>query len=257
VGMGETNIRGDIYPGDGVYKSTDGGKTWKNIGLKKTRYISKIIIDPQDPDIVFIAAFGNVFKSNSYRGVYKSTNGGETWQKVLYKNEETGAIDIVMDPNNSHILYAALWQAYRTPWMLSSGGSSSGIYKSTDEGNTWTELTNNQGLPKGILGKIGLAVAYHNSNRVYATIEAKDDQGGVYKSDDAVKTWNMVNNEHKITLRPWYYTKIYVNPDSDNVIYTVDERFLKSTDGGKTFKSISTPHGDNHALWINPDDGNI
>ena len=254
VGMGETNIRGDITPGDGVYKSTDAGQTWTNIGLDSTHFISKIIVDPRNPNRVYVAAMGHVFQDNPQRGVFESVDGGKTWTKILYKDEKTGAIDLSMDPNNSRILYAAMWQAYRAPWGLSSGGPGSGIYKSTDGGKTWQDLTKNPGLPKGILGKIGVAVSYGNST-VWAMIEAK--HGGLFRSDDGGKTWTLVNDNHDITLRPWYYTKIFVDPNNDNVLYTVDEDFWKSIDGGKTFHSIETPHGDNHDLWINPNNSKI
>ena len=254
VGMGETNIRGDITPGDGVYKSTDAGKTWTNIGLDSTHFISKIIVDPRDPSKVYVAAMGHVFKDNPARGVYYSADGGKTWKKILYKDEKTGAIDLAMDPNNPRILYAAMWQAYRAPWGLSSGGPGSSIYKSTDGGATWKDLTKNPGLPKGILGKIGLAVSHGNST-VWAMIEAK--HGGLFRSNNGGKTWKLVNDNHDITLRPWYYTKIFVDPNNDNVLYTVDEELWKSIDAGKTFQSIDTPHGDNHDLWINPNNSKI
>ncbi|MGD8427276.1 MAG: glycosyl hydrolase [Balneolaceae bacterium] len=255
VGMGETNIRGNITPGDGVYKSTDGGQTWTNIGLDQTHFISTIVVDPKNPDIVMVAALGHVFGDNSERGIYRSTDGGKTWDKVLYKDDKTGAIDLVMDPSNPRVLYAALWQAYRNPWSLSSGGPGSGIYKSTDEGKTWTELSSNPGLPKGILGKIGLAVSYQNADKVFAIIEAK--HGGIYRSNDAGQSWKLLNDEHELTLRPWYYSKIYVNPDDDNKLYVLDEGFHNSIDGGKEFKEVSTPHGDNHTMWINPHNGKI
>ncbi len=254
VGMGETNIRGNITPGDGVYKSTDAGKTWTNIDLDSTHFISKIIVDPRDPNRVYVAALGHVFNDNPDRGVYRSEDGGKTWQKILYHDEKSGAIDLAMDPNNPRILYAAIWQAYRAPWGLSSGGPGSGIYKSTDGGDTWKELSKNPGLPKGILGKIGLAVSHGNST-VWAMVEAK--HGGLFRSDNGGKTWTLVNDYHDITLRPWYYTKIFADPNNDNVLYTVDEDFWKSIDAGKSFQSIETPHGDNHDLWINPNNSKI
>lgn len=255
VGMGETNIRGNVTSGDGVYKSTDGGKTWTNIGLDKTHFISKIVVDPKNPDIVMVAALGHVFGDNPERGIYRSTDGGKSWNRVLYKDEKTGAIDMVMSPGNPRVIYAAMWQAYRNPWSLSSGGPGSGIYKSTDEGESWTELSTKPGLPKGILGKIGLAVSYQNPDRIFAIIEA--EHGGVYRSDDAGKSWKLINDHHKLTLRPWYYSKIYVNPDDDNKLYVLDEGFYNSVDGGQTFKAVSTPHGDNHTMWINPNDGDV
>jgi len=251
AGMGESNPRGDITPGDGVYKSTDGGKTWTNVGLKNTHFISTIVIDPKNPDIVYVAAQGHIFANNTQGGVYKTTDGGKTWKKVLYVNDKTGAADLVMDPLNSRILYAAMWQVYRHAWKLSSGGPGSGLYKSTDGGNTWTKISANPGYPKGTLGKIGIAVSYQHEGRLWTLVEAK--HGGVFESNDGGKTWKLINSHHDVRLRPWYFTKIYVDPQSDNTLYVLDEMFLKSIDGGKTFKRKSTPHGDNHTMWIDPD----
>lgn len=251
AGMGESFIRGNMATGDGVYKSTDGGKTWKNVGLKATHVISKIVINPKNPNIVYVAALGHVFGNNKQRGIYRSEDGGKTWKKILYVNEKTGAVDIAMDPNNSRVLYAALWQAYRKPWMLSSGGPGSGLYKTTDGGNTWKNISHNPGMPKGILGKIGVSVSGANSNRVYAIVEAK--HGGVFRSDDAGKTWHRLYHKSNLTQRAWYFSRIYASPKNENVVYAPQVTGLfKSVDGGKSFHPLSTPHSDNHVLWIDP-----
>jgi photosystem II stability/assembly factor-like uncharacterized protein len=251
AGMGESFIRGNMATGDGVYKSTDGGKTWENVGLKNTHVISNIVIDPKNPDIVYAAALGHVFANNKERGIYRSEDGGITWKKVLYVNDQTGAVDIALDPNNPRVIYAAFWQAYRKPWMMSSGGAGSGLYKSTDGGNTWTNLSKNPGMPKGVMGKIGVSVSGANSDRVYAIIEAK--HGGVFRSDDAGKTWHRLYHKSELTQRAWYYSRIYADPQNENVVYAPQVSGLfKSVDGGKTFHPLRTQHGDNHVLWINP-----
>ncbi|HKJ45890.1 MAG TPA: hypothetical protein VJ991_08695 [Balneolales bacterium] len=255
AGMGESNPRGDITPGEGINKSTDGGKTWTNVGLGKAHFISKIVVNPNNPNIVYVAALGHVFADNTERGIYKSTDGGKSWQKVLYVNDKTGAADLAMDPLNPRILYASMWQVYRHAWKLSSGGPGSGLYKSMDGGNTWKKISENPGYPKGTLGKIGIAVSYQTPGKLWTIVEAK--HGGVFQSDNGGKTWHLENSEHKVRLRPWYYTKIFVDPQSDNTLYVLDEMFLKSIDGGKSFKRISTPHGDNHTMWIDPDNSQI
>ncbi|MDD5542015.1 MAG: glycosyl hydrolase [Acidobacteriia bacterium] len=253
VGTGEACIRGDISFGNGVYKSVDGGKTWSHMGLDDTRHIGQLIIDPRNPDIVLVAALGHAYGSNEERGVFRTTDGGKTWQKVLYKDANTGASAVAFDPNNSHIVYAGLWQAQRTPWSLSSGGPGSGLYKSVDGGVTWKQLTGH-GLPKGIMGKVGVAVAPSDSNRVYALIESKE--GALWRSDDGGENWHMINAEHALNQRAWYYTHIVVDPKDENVVYCPQVPLLKSIDGGKTFQTISQPHGDNHALWIDPQNSN-
>ncbi len=249
VGTGEACIRGNISQGDGVWKSVDAGKSWKNVGLKDTRAIGKVIVNPHDPDIVFVAALGHPYGPNSERGVFRSTDGGKTWDKVLYKDEDTGAIDIAFDPHNPHILFAALWQTRRTPWSLSSGGPGSGLYRSTDGGATWKRLEEH-GLPHGLYGRIGLAVAA-NSDRVYAIIENKE-AGGFYRSDDGGDSWDLVNGGHSLLQRPWYYMHVIADPQEPNTVYIADVEFFKSTDGGHTFNKIKVPHGDNHGLWIDP-----
>ncbi len=249
VGTGESCIRGDISYGDGVYKSTDAGKTWKNVGLKDTRHIAAIVVDPHDAEIVLVAALGHAYGDNAERGVFRSTDGGKTWTKVLYKDDKTGGIDVVFDPTNSSIVYAALWQAYRTPYSLVDGGPGSGLYKSTDGGITWKPLTGH-GLPSGILGKIGIAISAANPDRVYAQIEAK--KGGLYVSDDAGGTWQFVNGDDRFRQRGWYFTHIYADPENAATIYELNTGTYRSTDGGRTFAPIGEPHGDCHDLWIDP-----
>ena len=249
VGTGEACIRGNISHGDGVWKSVDAGKSWKNVGLKDSRAIGRVIVNPHNPDIVFVAALGHPFGPNTERGVFRTTDGGKTWDKVLYKDENTGAIDVAFDPDNPNILFAALWEARRTPWSLSSGGPGSGVYRSTDGGATWKRL-DEHGLPKGPYGRIGLAVAA-NSDRVYAIIEAKE-AGGLYRSDDGGDSWDLVNGSHSLIQRPWYYMHVIADPQDPNTVYVADVEFFKSTDGGRNFNKIKVPHGDNHGLWIDP-----
>jgi photosystem II stability/assembly factor-like uncharacterized protein len=249
VGTGESCIRGDISYGDGVYKSLDAGKTWTHIGLEDTQHIARILVDPHNPDIVFVAALGHAYGPNAERGVFRSTDGGKSWQKVLYQDDKTGAIDLAFDPNNSHILFAALWQASRSPWGLYSGGPGSGLYKSSDGGITWKKLEGH-GLPKGVLGRIGVAVGA-DSNRVYALIEAAEN-GGLYRSDDGGDSWHHVTDDHRFTQRAWYFTHIFADPKSADTLYILNTGMYRSIDGGSTFTSISAPHGDRHGLWIDP-----
>jgi photosystem II stability/assembly factor-like uncharacterized protein len=249
VGTGEACIRGNISQGDGVWKSVDAGKSWKSVGLKDSRAIGKVIVNPRDPNIVFVAALGHPFGPNTERGVFRTTDGGKTWDKVLYKDENTGAIDVAFDPQSPNILFASLWEARRTPWTLSSGGPGSGVYRSTDGGTTWKQLQEH-GLPKGPYGRIGLAVAA-NSERVYAIIEAKE-AGGLYRSDDGGDTWDLVNGSHSLVQRAWYYMHVIADPQDANTVYVADVEFFKSTDGGRNFNKVKVPHGDNHGLWIDP-----
>ena len=256
AGTGESDIRGDVVTGDGVFKSTDSGKTWHYAGLRDTHTISALVVDPKDPNVVYASSMGHVFKPNAERGVFKSTDGGKTWKKVLFVDDNTGAIDLVMDPQNPQVLYAAMWQAHRTPWGLVSGGPGSGLYKTTDGGAKWTNLTRNPGLPKGLLGRIGVAVAASRPNIVYTIMQAKD--GGVFRSDDGGKSWKRMNKEWKLRQRAFYYMTIYVDPKDPDTIYApqVDALWV-SHDSGKSFKKLKTPHGDNHVLWINPNNPKI
>lgn len=253
VGGGEFAIRGNVSHGDGMWKTTDGGKTWTNIGLNDTRQIAKVRVHPTNPDLVYVAAQGHVWGPNAERGIFRSKDGGKSWQKVLFRDDSTGAADLVMDPTNPNVLYAGFWQAHRKPWMLVSGGKGSGMFKTTDGGDTWTEITKNTGLPKGLWGNIGISVS-GNGRRVYALIEA--DEGGVYRSDDAGATWQRVNDERKLRQRAWYYTKIYADPKNPDVVYASNVQFQVSRDGGKTWSNINTGHSDSHDLWIAPDDPN-
>ena len=249
VGTGEGCLRGNIAQGDGVWKSVDAGKTWKNVGLKDSRAIGKVIVNPRNADIAFVAALGHPFGPNAERGVFRTTDGGKTWEKVLYKDENTGAIDVAFDPQNPNILFAALWQVRRTPWTLLSGGSGSGIYRSNDGGTTWKHLEEH-GLPKGPYGRIGVAVGA-NSERVYSIIEAKDG-GGLYRSEDSGDSWDRVNGSHGLYQRPWYYMHVIADPQDADTVYVADVEFFKSTDGGRNFNKVKVPHGDNHGLWIDP-----
>jgi photosystem II stability/assembly factor-like uncharacterized protein len=249
VGTGESCIRGNISYGDGMYKSVDGGKNWTHIGLEDTQHIAKIVVHPQNPDIVFMAALGHAYGSNEMRGVFRSNDGGKTWQKVLYKDNKTGAIDLVFDPNNSHILFAALWEAQRTPWGMTSGGPGSGLYRSGDDGATWKRLEGH-GLPSGVLGRIGVSVSGADGNRVYAIIEA--EKGGIYRSDDAGESWTLINPDHRFTQRAWYFHHIFADPKNADAVYVLNTGVSRSIDGGKSFEPIRAPHGDNHGLWIDP-----
>lgn len=253
IGMGETELRGNIQQGDGVYKSTDAGRTWRHMGLEKTQAIARIRIHPQDCNTVWVAAFGVHSAPNPERGVFKSINGGETWTKVLYRDPNTGAVDLTLDPNNPAVMYAALWEAWRKSWGMSSGGPGSGLFKSTDFGETWVEISRNPGLPPaGVFGKIGVAISPPAPHRVYAIIE--HDSGGVYRSDDAGATWKRVNRERRLRQRAFYYTRIYADPKDPDVVYVLNTGFYRSRDGGATYAPIRVPHGDNHDLWIAPDD---
>jgi photosystem II stability/assembly factor-like uncharacterized protein len=249
VGTGEACIRGDISYGDGVYKSVDGGQTWTNIGLKDTRFIGRVIVDPQDPNRVFVAALGHAYGLNTERGLFRTNDGGKTWEKVLYKDEKTGAIDVAFDPNNAHILFASLWEAYRTPYSLVSGGSGSGIYRSNDGGTTWTHLEGH-GLPEGVLGRIGVSVSGADANRVYAMIEAKD--GGLYRSDDGGISWRRVNSDHGPRLRPWYESHVVADPKRADTVYVLSAQAYRSNDGGVRLDEVTVPLGDIHGLWIDP-----
>jgi photosystem II stability/assembly factor-like uncharacterized protein len=249
VGTGESCIRGNISYGDGMYKSVDGGKTWTHIGLEDSQHIARIAVHPRNPDIVYVAALGHVYGANETRGVFKTSDGGKSWQKILFKDNKTGAIDLVFDPNNPHILFAALWEAQRTPWTLTSGGPGSGLYRSGDDGATWKRLEGH-GLPSGVLGRIGVSVSGADGNRVYAIIEA--EKGGIYRSEDAGESWQLINSDHRHTQRAWYFHHIFADPKNADTVYVLNTGVSRSTDGGKSFEFIRAPHGDNHGLWIDP-----
>ena len=248
AGTGEADIRSNFAEGDGVYKSTDAGQTWTNVGLKDTKQIGKIRTHPRDPDIVYVAALGNVFAPSKERGVFRSKDGGKTWQNVLFVDDTTGAADIAIDPSNPRILYAGFWHVRRKPWGMYSGGEAGGLYKSTDGGDTWNELTN--GLPKGVRGRIGVTISPANPSRVWAIVEAKD--GGMFRSDDAGKSWTRVNAEARIRDRPWYYSHIYADPRNADTVYVLALQIYKSIDGGRTYSVVRSPHSDHHSLWIDP-----
>jgi photosystem II stability/assembly factor-like uncharacterized protein len=250
IGMGESELRGNVIQGDGIYKSIDGGKTWKNVGLKDTQSIARVRVDAKDPNLLYVAALGHPYGKSSERGVYRSKDGGTTWQKILYKDDVAGAEDISIDPNNPKTIFATIWDVYRTPWSLSSGGPASGLYKSTDGGDTWKDITRNPGMPSGIIGKIGVAVSGADSNRIYAMVE--NENGGVFRSEDGGATWAKVNDDRKVRQRNFYYTRIYADPKNKDSVYAVNTAFFHSIDGGKTFKGIPQIHGDNHDLWIDP-----
>jgi photosystem II stability/assembly factor-like uncharacterized protein len=250
VGMGETELRGNIMQGDGVYKSIDAGKTWKHAGLGDTQAISRIRVHPANPDVVYVSALGHPYGPNAERGVFRSTDGGRTWTRVLFRNDRSGAVDLCLDPKNPSVLYAAIWDAYRTPWSLSSGGPASGLFKSTDGGDHWTEITRNPGMPAGIIGKIGVAVSGADPGRVYAIVE--NENGGVFVSDDAGATWKLTSEDRRLRQRAFYYSRIYADPKVKDTMYVLNTGFYRSTDGGKTYRTLRTPHGDNHDLWIDP-----
>jgi len=252
VGTGEGQPREDLTPGTGVYRSTDAGQTWVHLGLRDTHQITAIRVDPRDPDRAFVAALGHAFGPNSERGIFRTLDGGKTWKKVLFVDDSTGASDLSMDVNNPRILYAALWKFQRTPWTMNAGGGRSGMWKSTDGGDTWAELTFNPGMPKGPIGKIGVAVSPANSQRVYASIEAKDSLGGIFRSDDAGASWRRVNGEQTFAVRPFYYSTVTADPTNENVVYVMNLGVNRSIDGGKSFTRVRVPHGDTHQMWVDP-----
>ena len=254
AGMGEPDVRGNASHGDGLYKSMDAGKTWKHVGLEETYHIGAVRIHPKNPDIVFVAALGHLWGSNEQRGVYRTTDGGKTWKQVFTRGPKAGAVDLVLDPNNPNVIYAGFWEVYRSPWQLESGGPGSGLFKSADGGDTWIDLTRNPGMPKGIVGRIGVTVSPVNSDRVWALVEAED--GGMFRSDNGGRNWTKVNEERKLRQRAWYYTRIFADPLKPDTVFVVNTGFYRSDDGGKTYTSIRTPHGDNHYLWIASNDSN-
>ncbi|WP_179344712.1 VPS10 domain-containing protein [Winogradskyella ursingii] len=253
VGGGEKTVRGNVSSGYGIWKSVDAGKTWTESGLKNSRHVPRIAVHPNNHDIVYAGVMGNIYKPTEERGVYKSTDGGKTWKKTLFANEHAGVVDLIMDPTNPRILYASTWRVQRTPYSLSSGGEGSALWKSTDSGETWAEISTKKGFPEGILGIIGVTVSPVNNQRVWAIVENKD-QGGLYRSDDGGETWNQVNDERDLRQRAWYYTRVYADTEDVNTVYVLNVRYHKSTDGGRNFDTYNAPHGDHHDLWIAPED---
>jgi len=247
VGSGEGCLRGNVSYGNGIYKSTDAGKTWKNIGLTDTRQIGRVIVHPRNPDIAFVAAVGHAFGPNDERGVFRTADGGATWKKILYKDAQTGAIDISFDPGNPNIVFAALYQVQRSPWGFNSGGPGSDLYRSTDGGSHWTQVQGN-GFPTGNLGRIGIAVS--DSSRVYALVDA--EQAGLYRSDDGGDNWELVNTDERFHQRAWYFTHIFPDPKNPDTVYILNSGMFRSSDAGKTFTLLPAPHGDHHGLWIDP-----
>jgi photosystem II stability/assembly factor-like uncharacterized protein len=249
LAMGESELRGNVMQGDGVYKTTDGGKTWTHMGLENTQAISRIRVDATNPDLVYAAVLGHPYGPSADRGIYKSTDGGKNWKKILYENDHAGAEDLSIDPKNPKTMFATIWDVQRTPWSLSSGGPASKLYKSSDGGDTWKDITRSPGLPSGTDGKIGVTVSA-DSNRIYAIVE--NENGGLFRSEDGGATWAKISDDRNIRQRAFYYSRIFADPQNKDVLYATNVRFYRSIDGGKTWKSISQPHGDNHDLWIDP-----
>ena len=250
VGTGEACIRSNVSYGDGVYRSLDGGRSWQNVGLSATRHIARVRIDPRDPRRVYVSALGHAFGPNPERGVYRTTDGGATWERVLFVSEETGAIDLAMDPNNPLVLFAAMWQGRRRPWRLDSGGPESGLFRSLDGGDTWQRLGKEEGLPSGIVGRIGVSVSRPRRDRVYAMVEAED--GGMFRSDDLGRTFTRATDQRGPRSRPWYYSHVFADPHDENTVYVLSAAYWKSIDAGKSFEQVATPHGDHHDLWLDP-----
>ncbi len=255
AGMGETTIRIDVSHGDGVYKSTDAGRSWHHLGLADTRHIGKVRTHPQNPDLVYVAALGHAFGRNSERGVYRSKDGGKTWEHVLFVSDKAGAVDLSIDRNNPRVIYASIWEAYRNFWQISSGGPDSGLYRSMDGGDTWENISSHKGLPKGLLGKIGVAASPAKTGRVWAMLEAENDPG-IYRSDDYGDTWEKTSDPKEMHGRPWYYTHLTACTQDANTVYVNNFKLWKSIDGGHNFSEITTPHGDDHDLWIDPNNAN-
>ena len=253
VGGGEVTLRGNVSSGYGIWKSVDAGKTWNFSGLPKSRHVPRIVIDPNNHNIVYAAVLGNIYKPTSDRGVYKSKDGGKTWEKVLFSNNHSGVVELVMDPSNSRTLYAATWRVNRTPYSLNSGGEGSALWKSVDQGENWTKISINEGFAEGTLGIIGVTVSPVNTQRVWAIVE-NQEKGGIYRSEDGGSTWSHINDSRELRQRAWYYSKIYADTKDEDIVYVMNVSYHKSKDGGKTFKSNNAPHGDHHDLWIAPED---
>ena len=254
VGGGEVTVRGNVSPGTGLYKSVDGGRSWKSMGLENARHIPRVRIHPTNPDIVYAAVLGDLFKDSDERGVYKSVDGGRSWEQVLFANERAGAVDLILDPVNPDVLYASTWNVRRTPYDFSSGGEGSALWKSVDEGETWESLMKHEGMPEGPHGIIGVTVSPVDPDRVWAIIE--NEEGGVYRSDDAGGEWERINSDRSLRQRAWYYTRIYADTQDANRVYVMNVAYHVSTDGGRSFEARYAPHGDHHDLWIAPEDPN-
>jgi len=254
VGTGESQPREDLTYGTGVYRSTDGGGSWQHLGLNDTQQIGDLVIDPRDADRVYVAAIGHAFGPNSERGVFRTTDGGKSWKKVLFLNDSTGAMDLTIDPSNPRILFASMWKFQRTPWGMNAGGGRSGLWKTTDGGDTWREITFNPGIPRKPLGKIGVAISPANPQRVYASIEAPDSSGGIFRSDDGGETWDLTSGDQRWAVRPWYYSAVTADPSDENTVYVMNLSVWRSVDGGRNFSRVRVPHGDTHIMWIDPKD---
>jgi photosystem II stability/assembly factor-like uncharacterized protein len=254
VGTGESQPREDLTYGTGVYRSTDGGGTWQHLGLNDTQQIGDVVIDPRDADRVYVAAIGHAFGPNPERGVFRTTDGGRTWKKVLFLNDSTGAMDLTIDPTNPRILFASMWKFQRTPWGMDAGGGRSGLWKTTDGGDTWREITFNPGIPQKPLGKIGVSISPANPQRVYASIEAPDSSGGIFRSDDGGATWELTSGDQRWAVRPWYYSAVTADPTDENTVYVMNLSVWRSVDGGRTFSRVRVPHGDTHIMWVDPKD---
>jgi len=252
AGGGEVTVRGNVSYGYGMWRSTDAGKSWKHIGLENSRHIPRIRVHPRDPDLVYVAVLGDLYKSNEERGVFRSQDGGKTWKKILYVNADAGAVDLLLDPNNPRIIFASTWRVRRTPYSLESGGEGSALWKSTDGGDSWENISSKEGLPKGIWGISGIAISPVNSDRIWAIIE--NEKGGVYRSDDGGEKWKLINDSRALRQRAWYYTRIYADTEDEDKVYVMNVAYHRSKDGGKTFEATYAPHGDHHDLWIAPED---
>jgi photosystem II stability/assembly factor-like uncharacterized protein len=254
AGTGESQLREDLTYGTGVYRSTDGGETWRHLGLTDTQQIGDVVVDPRDPDRAYVAAIGHAFGPNAERGVFRTTDGGRTWKKVLFLNDSTGAMDLTIDPTNPRILLASMWKFQRTPWGMNAGGGRSGLWKTTDGGDTWKEISFNPGLPAKPLGKIGVSISPANPRRIYASVEAPDSSGGIFRSDDGGDTWQRTSDDQKWSVRAWYYSAVTADPTDENTVYVMNLQVWRSVDGGKTFSMVRVPHGDTHIMWVDPKD---